>query len=55
MHAPNEGLVGGPEPVPVNSEAAWAQVGEHMAKAWENIEKRAQNTIQEGEQDKVNP
>jgi hypothetical protein len=26
-----------------------------MAKAWENIEKRAQNTIQDGETDEVNP
>jgi RecQ family ATP-dependent DNA helicase len=26
-----------------------------MAKAWENIEKRAQNTIQDGERDEVNP
>jgi RecQ family ATP-dependent DNA helicase len=55
VHAPNEGPVGGPEPVPVDSEAAWAQVGEQMAKAWENIETRAQSTIQEGERDEVNP
>ena len=26
-----------------------------MAKAWESIEKRAQNTIQDGERDEVNP
>jgi len=26
-----------------------------MAKAWANIETRAQNTIQEGERDEVNP
>jgi hypothetical protein len=44
-----------PNRVPVNSEAAWARVGEQMAKAWENVEKRAQNTIQDGERDKVNP
>jgi hypothetical protein len=55
VHAPNEGPVGGLEPVPVDSEAAWAQVGEQMAKAWENIETRAQSTIQEGERDEVNP
>jgi hypothetical protein len=29
-------------------------VGEQMAKAWENIEKRANKTIQEGEKDEVN-
>jgi hypothetical protein len=55
VHAPNEGPVGGLEPVPVDSEAAWAQVGKQMAKAWENIETRAQSTIQEGERDEVNP
>ncbi|KAF1828970.1 hypothetical protein BDW02DRAFT_537164, partial [Decorospora gaudefroyi] len=26
-----------------------------MARAWANIETRAQNTIQEGERDEVNP
>jgi hypothetical protein len=30
-------------------------VGEEMARAWANIETRAQNTIQEGERDEVNP
>src|SRR5215211_2548663 len=55
VHAPSEGPAGGPEPIPVDSEAAWAQVGEQMARAWENIEKRAQNTIQDGERDEVNP
>jgi hypothetical protein len=30
-------------------------VGEQMAKAWENIEKRANKTIQEGEKGEVNP
>jgi hypothetical protein len=29
-------------------------VGEQMAKVWENIEKRANKTIQEGEKDEVN-
>jgi hypothetical protein len=29
-------------------------VGKQMAKAWENIEKRANKTIQEGEKDEVN-
>ncbi|CAN9334787.1 unnamed protein product [Alternaria alternata] len=38
-----------------DGDAAWAQVGEQMAKAWANIETRAQNTIQEGERDEVNP
>jgi hypothetical protein len=41
--------------VPVDGGTAWAHVGEQMAKAWENIEKRANMTIQEGEKDEVNP
>jgi hypothetical protein len=40
--------------VPIDGDAAWAQVGEQMAKAWANVETRAQNTIQEGERDEVN-
>jgi hypothetical protein len=55
VHAPNKGPAGGSEPVPVNSETAWAQVGEQMAQAWQTIEKQAQNTIQDGERDKVDP
>lgn len=46
---------GSPNTIPVDGNAAWAQVGEQMARAWENIEKRAQNTIQDGERDEVNP
>jgi hypothetical protein len=34
-----------PGTVSIDGEAAWAQMGEEMAKAWENIEKRARNTI----------
>jgi hypothetical protein len=30
-------------------------VGEQMAKAWANVETLAQNTIQAGEKDEVNP
>ncbi|KAI0616127.1 DUF3505 domain-containing protein, partial [Pyrenophora tritici-repentis] len=45
----------GPEIVPVDGAAAWARVGEQMAKAWADIEKRAQTTIQDGERDEVNP
>ena len=41
--------------MPVGSNAAWALVGKQMAKAWENVEKRANKTIQEGEKDEVNP
>jgi hypothetical protein len=41
--------------VPVDSEAAWARVGEQIARAWENVEKRVQNTIQDSKRDKVNP
>jgi hypothetical protein len=35
----------------VGGEAAYARV---VAKAWENVEKRANKTIQEGEKDDVN-
>jgi superfamily II DNA helicase RecQ len=42
------------QPVP-GSQAAWAQVGKQMARVWESMEKRAQDTIQEGEKDEVNP
>ena len=55
VYAPSEGPAGGPEPVPVDGDTAWARVGKQMAKAWESIEKRAQNTIQDGERDEVNP
>jgi hypothetical protein len=44
-----------PGVVPINSDAAWVRVGKAMAKAWANVEMRAQNTIQEGERDEVNP
>jgi hypothetical protein len=33
VHAPAQGPIGGLEPVPVDSEAAWARGGEQMAKA----------------------
>ena len=52
VHQPGDG---GPEAVPIDGDAAWAQVGEQMAKAWASVETRAQNTIQEGETDEVNP
>jgi hypothetical protein len=41
--------------VPTDGDTSWVRVGEQMAKAWENIEKRANKTFQEGEKDKVNP
>jgi hypothetical protein len=44
-----------PSTAPTDGSAAWARVGEQMAKAWENVEKRANKTIQEGEMDEVNP
>jgi hypothetical protein len=44
----------GPKVVPIDGDAAWAQVGEQMAKAWANVKTRAQNTIKAGEKDKVN-
>lgn len=41
--------------MPVDGGAAWARVGEQMARAWEKVENRAHKTIQEGERDEVNP
>jgi superfamily II DNA helicase RecQ/uncharacterized C2H2 Zn-finger protein len=55
VQPPVEGQPGQPEPVAVDGEAAWAQVGKEMAEAWASIQKRAQTTIQEGEKDEVNP
>jgi hypothetical protein len=45
----------GPSTVPVDGGTAWACLSEQMAKAWENVEKRVNKTIQEGERDEVNP
>jgi hypothetical protein len=55
VEQPRESQPDGPRTVPVDSETAWAQLGEEMAKTWASIEKRAQNTIQAGERDEVNP
>jgi hypothetical protein len=44
-----------PGVVPISGDAAWARVGEAMAKAWKRVEKRAISTIQAGERDEVNP
>jgi hypothetical protein len=52
VHQPDDE---GPEVVPVDGDAAWARIGEQMAKAWANVETLAQNTIQAGEKDEVNP
>jgi hypothetical protein len=41
--------------VPVNGSAAWACVGEQMAKAWEKVEKQVNKTIQDSKHDEVNP
>jgi hypothetical protein len=43
------------EDVPIDGDAAWARVGEQMARVWANVETRARNTIQTGEKDEVNP
>jgi hypothetical protein len=45
----------GPSIVPIDGSAAWACVGEQMAKAWEKVEKQVNKTIQDGEHDEVNP
>jgi hypothetical protein len=52
VHGPSDDS---PNVVPGNGEAAWARVGKQMARVWESIERRAQNTIQDGERDEVNP
>jgi hypothetical protein len=52
VHQPDDDS---PDVVPVGGDAAWAQVGEQMAKAWANVKTLAQNTIQTGEKDEVNP
>jgi hypothetical protein len=43
------------EAVLINGNAAWAPVGEAMAKAWKRVKKRAISTIQVDERDEVNP
>ncbi|RYO26416.1 hypothetical protein AA0113_g12493 [Alternaria arborescens] len=50
-HTPDSG----PQPVPTEGEAAWARVGEEMAKTWANVENRARTTIQDGEKDEAAP
>jgi hypothetical protein len=52
VHRPSDDS---PNVVPGNGEAAWARVGKQIARAWESIKRRAQNTIQDGERDEVNP
>jgi hypothetical protein len=39
----------------MDGNAAWARVGEQMARAWEDIKSQGNKTIQEGERDEVNP
>jgi hypothetical protein len=41
--------------VPMDSKAAWMQVGGELAKAWKRVGKQAVSTIQEGKRDEVNP
>lgn len=50
-----EGQEAGPAPVPVDSEAAWARVGQAMAEAWDHVKQRETATIEDGEKDEVNP
>jgi hypothetical protein len=52
VHQPDDD---GPDVVLDGGDAAWAQVGEQMAKAWAKVKTLAQNTIQAGEKDEVNP
>jgi superfamily II DNA helicase RecQ len=50
-HTPDSG----PQPVPTEGEAAWARVGEEMAKTWASVENRVKRTIQDGEKDEAAP
>lgn len=52
VHQPGDG---GPDVVPIDNNAAWTQIGEKMAEAWANIERRRKDTIQAGERDEVSP
>jgi superfamily II DNA helicase RecQ len=52
VQVPREGYQ---DTIPIDGQAVWTKIGEQMANTWENIEKRAQNTIQDGERDEVNP
>src|SRR4051812_34506091 len=45
----------GPAPIPIDGDALWAQLRNKVTKKWEEIEKKARTTIQEGEKDEVNP
>ncbi|PSN59182.1 hypothetical protein BS50DRAFT_658963 [Corynespora cassiicola Philippines] len=55
VQAPVQGQEGAPEPIPTDSQTAWAQVGERMAQAWETVRKQAETVIQDGEKDEINP
>lgn len=43
-----------PAIVPVDGEAAWAQVGKAVEQAWANLQKRAVSTMHTGERNEVN-
>jgi hypothetical protein len=45
----------GPAPIPIDGDALWTQLRNKVTKKWEEIEKKARTTIQEGEKDEVNP
>lgn len=45
----------GPRPIPTEGEAAWARVREEVAKTWDNVQRKARTTIQDGERDEANP
>ena len=42
VHQPDDDSL---DVVPVDGDAAWARVGEQIAKAWANVETQAVNTI----------
>lgn len=55
MRRPEESAEGERQEPAASGEALWAQVHSRIAARWVEIEKKAQNTIQEGEKVEVNP
>ena len=48
---PDSGL----QPILTKGEAAWARVRKEAAKTWDNVQRKARTTIQDGKRDKANP
>ncbi|TKA55481.1 hypothetical protein B0A49_13343, partial [Cryomyces minteri] len=46
---------GGPQAVPTDGDALWADLRNRIITQWADVEKKARTTIEEGERDEVNP